>query len=338
MIKYKNLWKGKIIDLTADEFDDKLSNLDSEYKVLINSVFLEYEVESFSKSNDVIYFNLISKDKNVYRFALANLKNSGNKNPNQNNKRFYIHNNIPNYKQNSQYFLIGLYNAGDKLIYAFSEASEFVGNYLIRNANSEFRSYSSFWLRFEQLIDHYESERDYTIKEKTAKGREHVYGVVYLTKKLKFEEIIKHLGAQKSIEKKSIKLSDEVYAIEKILLLRNNKLREQAFKNSNYTCENCGKRETFISKDGTMYFEAHHIIPFNITTHLHFDSSLDCLENISCLCAECHRKIHYSKDKVRHLILEKITKHKLIKKFKLGSNYIEIISKFYVGEESENDE
>jgi predicted HNH restriction endonuclease len=337
MIKYKNLWEGKVIEISADEFNDRLINLDDHYEKLLKSIFIEYEVEAFSKSNDVIYFNLSDKNKNLFRFAFTNLKNSGDKKPNQNNKRFYIHKNIPNYKEDSLYFLIGLYNAGDKVIHTISEASEFVGNYLKTTIESNRGNYSSFWIRFEQIIDHYESNKDHSIKEKTAKAREHVYNVMYLTKLIKFEDILRNLELNSS-EKKLIKLTDEVYATEKLLLVRNGKLKDQALNNANYTCENCGKKETFYTKDGRMYFEAHHIIPFNISNHLEFNSSLDCIENISCLCPECHRKIHYAIAKERNNILKKIIKKELLIKFKISEDYIDKISKYYNGEDGQTDE
>jgi predicted HNH restriction endonuclease len=337
MIKYKNVWNGNVIEITAEEFNERLLDLDEHYKKILKTVFPSYMVETFSKSNDVIYFNLSDKNNNIFRFALTNLKNSGDGKPNQNNKRFYIHKNIPNFNDGTHYFLIGLYNAGDKIIHTISEASEFVGNYLKTTLESNRGNYSSFWIRFEQLIAHYESDNDFSIKEKTAKAREHVYNIMYLTKLIKFEDILNKLEIKIS-EKKPVKITDEIYALEKLLLVRNSKLKEQAFKKANYTCENCGKEETFLTKEGRMYFEGHHIIPFNISSHLDFESSLDCIENISCLCPECHRKIHYSTTKERHSILKKIINHDLLTKFKIDGDYIETISKYYNGEDGQSDE
>jgi predicted HNH restriction endonuclease len=337
MIKYKNVWNRKVIDITAEEFNERLLDIDEQYKKIMKIVFPSYIAESFSKSNDVIYFNLTDKNDNIFRFAFANLKNSGDRKPNQNNKRFYIHKNIPNFNEGSTYFLIGQYNAGDKIVHTITEASEFVGNYLRKTSESNKGNYSSFWIRFEHLIAHYESDNDFSIKEKTAKAREHVYYVMYLTKLFKFEDILDKFGLKIS-EKKPLKITDEIYATEKLLLVRNSKLKELAFKNANYTCENCGKDETFLTKDGRMYYEAHHIIPFNISSHLDFESSLDCIENISCLCPECHRKIHYSTTKERHIILKKIVNQDLITKFKIDRDYIEIISNYYNGEDGQTDE
>jgi 5-methylcytosine-specific restriction protein A len=161
--------------------------------------------------------------------------------------------------------------------------------------------------------------------------------VFYDNLKIEFYEISNMLNI-KSSEKTSFKLSDSIYAQERIVLIRDNQIRKIALKNANYTCENCSKTKTFETSGGDMYFEAHHIIPFNISTYLEFDASLDCIENLACLCPECHRKVHYSTIENRRKIIRNITKQELIIKFDLGLEYLDKIMKHYIGEEGEKDE
>ena len=61
---------------------------------------------------------------------------------------------------------------------------------------------------------------------------------------------------------------------------------------AHYTCALCGKEHTFITNNSKMYFEAHHLIPCNITVQRNFTKKLDHTLNLYCLCPECHRKIH----------------------------------------------
>jgi hypothetical protein len=56
----------------------------------------------------------------------------------------------------------------------------------------------------------------------------------------------------------------------------------------NYTCQICGE-QGFVQVNGTHYIEAHHI------TELHkLIPGSYCSDNIIIVCANCHRKLHYS--------------------------------------------
>lgn len=56
---------------------------------------------------------------------------------------------------------------------------------------------------------------------------------------------------------------------------------------NNYVCQTCGT-QPFITRSGQPYAEAHHVIPLerrepgSLASH-----------NVLCLCATCHRKMHY---------------------------------------------
>jgi 5-methylcytosine-specific restriction endonuclease McrA len=80
-------------------------------------------------------------------------------------------------------------------------------------------------------------------------------------------------------------------------------LREESIIRANFSCELCGRDNTFMAKDSKWYFEVHHLIPFNISNQKMFKFSLDHLSNLVCLCPECHRKVHFAelKEQVRSL-------------------------------------
>jgi 5-methylcytosine-specific restriction protein A len=78
--------------------------------------------------------------------------------------------------------------------------------------------------------------------------------------------------------------SREVYSRNPIVAIT--KIRQ-----ANYTCEINSSHQTFISLATKMpYVEAHHFIPMKYQSL--FEESLDVLENIICLCPNCHRGIH----------------------------------------------
>lgn len=63
-------------------------------------------------------------------------------------------------------------------------------------------------------------------------------------------------------------------------------------KRSNYGCEinGCGY-EGFVKEDGARYIEVHHVQPLA-------EGGEDSIDNTVATCPNCHRKLHYSKDKV----------------------------------------
>lgn len=63
---------------------------------------------------------------------------------------------------------------------------------------------------------------------------------------------------------------------------------------SNYKCNIDNSHESFVTKNGKSYMEAHHLIP--LSAQADFDYSLDIDANIVSLCPMCHRKLHHGKD------------------------------------------
>lgn len=62
-------------------------------------------------------------------------------------------------------------------------------------------------------------------------------------------------------------------------LFKNSGLREECFKKYNYTCNNCGLRGVILN--------AHHIKSWKDYPDERFN-----LDNLICLCEDCHKQIH----------------------------------------------
>ena len=75
---------------------------------------------------------------------------------------------------------------------------------------------------------------------------------------------------------------------------RNIAKAKQAIILSDFNCEIDSNHQSFISKNGYKYMEAHHIIP--ISAQNDFNYSLDVAANIVSLCPICHRKLHHGKN------------------------------------------
>lgn len=96
-------------------------------------------------------------------------------------------------------------------------------------------------------------------------------------------------------------------------------MKEFSKKESNYLCEFDNTHITFNAKaNNKNYVEAHHLIPFSERGH--FPVSIDVVENIACLCPNCHRKIHLAVDSERRDFIESLFKSRKEKYKKIGIN------------------
>jgi 5-methylcytosine-specific restriction protein A len=80
--------------------------------------------------------------------------------------------------------------------------------------------------------------------------------------------------------------------------LRSRQIRKYAILRSRGRCEACGAPPPFVDDNGQGFLEVHHI------TRL-ADDGIDSPENIAAICPNCHRRAHYSVDRVdfrSHLI------------------------------------
>lgn len=77
---------------------------------------------------------------------------------------------------------------------------------------------------------------------------------------------------------------------------RDPKKAKQAIKQAEFKCEIDDTHETFVSEASRKnYMEAHHLIPLRMQHD--FENSLDVVGNIVSICPNCHRLIHYGRDK-----------------------------------------
>lgn len=84
----------------------------------------------------------------------------------------------------------------------------------------------------------------------------------------------------------------------------NPRLAKTSLKLAKFKCLFDQEHETFISKFGDQYMEAHHLIPMSAQKDFHIN--IDRLENIVCLCPTCHSAIHLGNNDVRCERLKKI--------------------------------
>lgn len=81
---------------------------------------------------------------------------------------------------------------------------------------------------------------------------------------------------------------------------RNSRYSKMALVEAEYKCICDARHITFQTPKGVPYMEGHHLIPCtasNTETYWNrFRRNIDCVENIVCLCPNCHRRIHFGAD------------------------------------------
>ena len=86
-------------------------------------------------------------------------------------------------------------------------------------------------------------------------------------------------------------------------------VKENAKIRDEYKCMIDESHITFNSKSNWMnYVEAHHLIPFSERNN--YNLSIDIIENMVCLCPNCHRKIHLAVDEQKKELLNPLYKRK----------------------------
>ena len=79
--------------------------------------------------------------------------------------------------------------------------------------------------------------------------------------------------------------------------------------NANYECE-YKNHKTFNKENDKQYIEVHHLIPMKEQNRM-ITKPLDREENIVCLCPNCHREIHYGKN--RNIIIKALYEKRINK-------------------------
>ena len=151
---------------------------------------------------------------------------------------------------------------------------------------------------------------------------------------------------QKEIEEATIYSETEIKAsIERKPQLNSNskntryktdaKLAKTVLANKGYTCEYADLQglihDTFISKKGVQYQEAHHLIPMKAQKH-YKNKNIDIPENIVGLCPNCHRAIHNANKETKMKILERLYNNKIddLKKVGIDITLEDLYNKYYV--------
>jgi 5-methylcytosine-specific restriction endonuclease McrA len=98
---------------------------------------------------------------------------------------------------------------------------------------------------------------------------------------------------------------------------RDRSLALDRMNESGFSCEINKTHDLFISRfTGNPYLEAHHLVP--IGSNDIFETSLDILENIFCLCPNCHRAIHHAEESfAKDLINTLIDKRDVLRTFSI---------------------
>lgn len=86
------------------------------------------------------------------------------------------------------------------------------------------------------------------------------------------------------------------------------RISRQALNTADYKCAVDANHFTFNTNKGFPYMEGHHLIPCTASNAEKYwkeqNKSIDCEENIVCLCPTCHRKIHFGADSEKRKIIE----------------------------------
>jgi len=71
-------------------------------------------------------------------------------------------------------------------------------------------------------------------------------------------------------------------------------IKAWVIQNADGKCEACGVNSTFKTKQGDYYLEVHHMKPLAF-------KGTDSISNTIALCPNCHKRLHYSIDKIEYM-------------------------------------
>ena len=110
----------------------------------------------------------------------------------------------------------------------------------------------------------------------------------------------------------------------------NPRIAKTALVLADFKCEiNRADHITFLSKNGRQFMEAHHLIPMHAQKD--FRINLDRVENIVCICPNCHSAIHLGSEAVRLDYLRVLYEKKIdaLRAAGLDISFGELFSKYY---------
>jgi 5-methylcytosine-specific restriction protein A len=80
-----------------------------------------------------------------------------------------------------------------------------------------------------------------------------------------------------------------------------------ALVQAKYTCQLDSTHKTFTTARGVPYMEGHHLIPCTLVNARRFEKegkNIDCVENIVCICPNCHRAVHFGDKPTKKAIIK----------------------------------
>lgn len=94
--------------------------------------------------------------------------------------------------------------------------------------------------------------------------------------------------------------------------VRSRELVEKRLRLSKYKCEFDHSHRLFIARaTGCPYLEVHHVIPLMYQSHFK-KQNLDSLDNLCCLCPDCHAAVHHADEEYTREILAKLSERRSI--------------------------
>jgi 5-methylcytosine-specific restriction protein A len=94
---------------------------------------------------------------------------------------------------------------------------------------------------------------------------------------------------------------------QRLTYCRDAKIAKKRMELSRYKCEFDTSHNLFISRyTGVPFLESHHLVPMNFQAHLP-KQKLDVINNVFCLCPNCHRAIHHADESFARKILNKLS-------------------------------
>jgi 5-methylcytosine-specific restriction protein A len=324
---YKHFWNNHEINESDKDYQAKLEPFSLRYSNDINLFsFINCKVlQKFGKGKGTspYYINLKSiKTNKIINFYVGYVKNAGMATQ---DKRLQVSPNIPNFNDQQPYYALGFLPTGDDELIVLVEMKDYVKNKI----KSTTKNNSSLWIYYDNLSSAY-FDRKLVIQQDHDKKR-------YIFRRSQndiMEKVFNSIFGESNLDEEKIEPAKvgELNVSSTVKISRNNSLRDEVLKRANYTCELCKKTNTFQDKDKRWYFEAHHIIPFNINNQKQFNLTLDHLSNLICLCPECHRKVHFSELKEQIYVLEfLLNKKPLLQKYYQVNTVSELLN-FYKGE------
>lgn len=352
-LQYRDLWYGKETFETNKNFTKRHIDDCTKFEALIKDKGLTI-LSKEKVTSSISRYKVKDGSDSEFFIVYSPLTHSGDKN---NRLRSHIPPAVINNKSTDYVtFLVAPYNAGDVIIYVFGNITDFIN----RSESKKFNT--SFWIGdIEKLFDIYKSGESYWYRDRedvlllggtSVKLKDlpsDLFADRYLCVKPETDNHSEEVNEELSEDEKELKRIldlidanpvkfDENFLHENLQtkLKRNKDYRKAALLRAKYTCELCGKTSTFKTKNGDEYFDGHHLIMYNPKTQERFEYSLDIPKNIVCLCPECHKKIHFSKDEdVKDMLLKLFMKHKDLFKIYEIESLDEIINDYFNYREEE---